>query len=823
MDISISNSKPLLNTNKYQPLDIQCYPTDNIEIADFAIVGEQSSSLEIKAGQPLVSTVGANFDRICANANLPRYSLYLTNACKTNVPVRKLFDVKKGTRHQDWYELQSMLVKELTAFNGKVIICMGTLPMLLLLDDPKIDDINLQRGSIYRADDYMHLRDHLPGKFIALTQHPSTTTMDKSPLNSWNIIMDFNKFKRLRDDPKLLDDTASYLIEPSYEEVITFLQDVLAFTPETSVDIEANPKYMTCFALTSGPYEGMSIPLVDNSGNYWSANQETEILILFAKILNASSIKKIFQHGMYDVMYLLRTHNMTTDNFAFDTLLAQHLIYPDFPKGLDFLVAAYTFHPYHKGAGKKAHASVKKNWQSYWLYNCQDAVYTHQIAIELRKQLAQHDQEEAMEYQMDLHKPLMEMEWNGIATDPERIQREKLRIKRKYLALQHGLWKLTGRELSIGSNKQMVDYFYNELKIKPYKNKEGNPTCNSVALSRLSRKKHKCKAPARLAFKMRKLNKLLTTYFIPNTDADHKLRCHHKISGTVSGRISTTKTFFGTGTNLQNQPLNFKKYLRADPGYWLMEFDKRQAESHIVAVLCHDQNLLDIIDSGKKVHTYNASIIFGVPESEVNPILYKLGKMVVHARNYRMGATTCSNNWALQGIFKTIAETKSLLTSYDVRNPRLGRWQEDIITQVKKTRKLYNLFGRMKQFHKPLNDAVFGNAISYKPQSTVAEDVNRSAIRVSNDEKLLRFDFDLLVTVHDSIILQIHKSHTDELPEFCRMIKANMSHEFNYQGIKFVIDIDAKIGDNWDKRMIEFESFDDKTVMDAVEEYNKNA
>ena len=71
----------------------------------------------------------------------------------------------------------------------------------------------------------------------------------------------------------------------------------------------------------------MSVPLMDNNGNYWTTEQETNIWIMTAEILNDPEIKIIAQNGIFDLMYLLRTMNIKSDNFHFDTMLAQHLVY----------------------------------------------------------------------------------------------------------------------------------------------------------------------------------------------------------------------------------------------------------------------------------------------------------------------------------------------------------------------------------------------------------------------------------------------------------------------------------------------------------------
>ena len=97
-----------------------------------------------------------------------------------------------------------------------------------------------------------------------------------------------------------------------------------------------------------------------------------------------------------------------------------------------------------------------------------------------------------MEYTMNLHKPLMEMEFNGLLTDQIGILQTKKKFENRINALQHGLNKLAGREINVGSSKQMIAYFYGICMIKPYVNrKTGNVSCDTIALHRIAKKKIK--------------------------------------------------------------------------------------------------------------------------------------------------------------------------------------------------------------------------------------------------------------------------------------------------------------------------------------------
>ena len=821
--------------NSFDVLAIECPPTDNINTAIIAMVSDAPNDIEILKAEPFMGPAGAQFNRICAAVRLARYQIYLTNACKAKLPknnVNKLW-TEKGWRHPKWGELQANLINELSEFPGKLIMLLGDTAMRLLIDEPKFDSVQKYRGSFYHAEDFPHLKEKLAGKIIGFSFHPSFTTFTGKPVHFYTMIADFTKALKLIEEPELLTDNTEITIQPGFEKVMQFY--ALVQSKEfASFDIEATPKFITCFSLAvydEGKIKSMAIPLMNNQGSYWTPEEEVKIWIGLAKILENSNIKKIMQNGMFDIMFTLRTMNIKTENFFFDTMLAQHICYTDLPKGLDYLTSTYTYYPYYKDEGKLSHLKVIKDWPQYWTYNAKDSAYLLPISEALISELEEFDATGDMEYTMNLHKPLMEMEFNGILTDTDGIKVTKKDYEEKIESLQNQLNEIAGKELNPNSSKQMIAYFYGICMIKPYINRTTkNATCDSAALHRIAKKGDKGSTEAKLIIKIRKYGKLVSTYFSVDVDEDKRLRCNHKISGTVSGRIATEGTYFGTGTNLQNQPYVFKYYLIADEEWILCECDLAKAEAHVVAYLTQDANMIESFVSGIDVHSFNASKIFHVPiekvieeaknnkEDQKSTMRY-MGKKVVHASNYSMGPQTFSDNLAKEEIFMSQSECKKLLTNYTDRFPGLKRWHQSIEEEVQATRTLYNLFGRPKKFLGEMNPALFRNAYSYKPQSTVAELLSRGIIKMVNDHRLGKdgFDIRMLTTVHDSVLFQFHKSQIPNLLNILLIVKDHMTHTFTYKGKSFTIGLDAKIGTQWAGNTAEIAKFNQPEIDIAIQ------
>jgi len=829
-----TTSEQDLKKNSFDILAVECPPTDNIKTAIVAMVGDAPNDIEVLKAEPFVGPIGAQFNRICAAIRLARYQIYLTHACKAKLPknnISKLW-TEKGWRHPKWGELQRVLIDELAEFPGKVIMLLGDTAMRLLIDEPKFDSIQKYRGSFYPAEYFPHLKEKLAGKIIGFSFHPSFTTFSGKPTHFYTMIADFTKTLKLIDDPSLLVDNTEIIIQPGFEKVMQFYA-LIKEKEFVAFDVEATPKFITCFSFAvydEGKIKSMCIPIMNNQGSYWSPEEEVKIWLGAAKILADENIKKILQNGMFDIMFILRTMNIKTENFWFDTMLAQHICYTELPKGLDYLTSCYTYYPYYKDDGKQSHLKVIKDWKQYWIYNAKDSAYLLPISEALIKELEEFEATDDMEYTMNLHKPLMEMEFNGILTDTEGIKKTKAEYEEKIESLQKQLNEIAGKELNPNSSKQMIAYFYGICMIKPYINRKTNSaTCDTVALHRIAKNGGKGSTEAKIIIKIRKYGKLVSTYFNVSVDEDKRLRCNHKISGTSSGRIATEGTYFGTGTNLQNQPYVFKYFLIADPDWILCECDLAKAEAHVVAYLSQDANMIESFVSGIDVHSFNASKIFNVPIEEVikeskekkvdqKQTMRYMGKKVVHASNYAMGPQTFSDQLATEEIFMSQSECKRLLQNYSDRFPGLKRWHQSIEEEVQSTRILYNLFGRPKRFLGEMNAALFRNAYSYKPQSTVAELLNRGIIKCANDLRLGKdgFDIRMLTTVHDSFVFQFHKSQIPNLQNILLIVKDHMTHTFTYKGKSFTIGLDAKIGTQWAGNITEISKFNQEKINNAV-------
>lgn len=462
-------------------------------------------------------------------------------------------------------------------------------------------------------------------------------------------------------------------------------------------------------------------------------------------------------------------------------------------------------------------------------YNCLDAACTLEIHNDIWGDL--HDgYAPAYNMTLDIFPVLTYMMTRGILVDMQALKETQREILESAAIKQIELNELCGRELNVNSHVDCKKYFYIELGIPPYYN-EGVVTVDDLALQRLSRgtAKRAGLRQAKLIQDIRGLQKLNGTYLDIEFDADGRMRCSYNPRGTKFGRLSSSKTILGTGTNQQNLPQEFKKFLVADPGYILWEVDKRQAEWVVMAYLTGDANMISVVENGEDSHIHTAHLMFHQPkdliaresklignnsdselisqlrsEAGINTTtprtmsMRQCGKKSNHGLNYDEGYT----KFALINEMEQ-SEAKNIVELYHHIYPGIRKYYESIKHQLQRDRYLTNCFGRRVRFMDQWGPDLWKAAYSMLPQSSVVDSLNQGMVKIYDDEELTGIqeaNIDILAQVHDSILLQIPiKFAEDEarMSAIQQRVYKYISPQLEYNTRKFTIATDSKIGMNW--------------------------
>lgn len=528
------------------------------------ILAEAPAKTEMKMGQPLVGVSGWTFNQWLAEAGIPRESLYILNVFeeevfrdenKASAPTtdkygRDLF--RSGSFTELGLEKARNTLKRLDQCTANVITPLGGTALGLLYGDSRV---KRWRGSILESN-------RLRGRKLVPTFHPQFV-LRGNYVYGYVCQQDLGRVKEESVTPRINLPERELIVDPSYSEVKAYLRDMNQMK-EVATDVEVLNHQISCLSFAPSPKISMCIPLLDGTANQdrWTTEQEAEIWLLVAKVLANPKVRKINHNLLFDLwMYFHQTGIISAGEFAC-TMCAHHIIYPDFPKGLDFLTSIHTREPYYKDDGKL----WSKPWVDpikFWIYNAKDSAVAMEcwqaVSPELQSPI---DHTWAYNRTIDLFGPLLYMMSRGVRMDYDALQETKKRVSGEIEAKTKELRAASDYEFNPNSPAQCQKYFYEHKGIKPYLSlSTRKPTTDDKAMSRLY-KRHGLQE-AKLVQELRQLGKLFGTYLDINLDFDHRLRCTYNPRGTKFGRLSSAETLLNTGTNMQNLHPEMKEFLVA--------------------------------------------------------------------------------------------------------------------------------------------------------------------------------------------------------------------------------------------------------------------
>lgn len=246
-------------------------------------------------------------------------------------------------------ELSSSLTRlheKLAAQRPNVVIAFGPLALWALT---KKTGIKKWRGSPMLT----HNGEH---KVIA-TYHPAAIMMQWSlrPV----VFMDLGKALRESHNPVLRRPQRKILIEPSIEDIKTFIRDYIDPAPFIAADIETKAGQITEIGFAASASRAILIPFWSRKhGNYWlTLEEELRAWELVRRI--CASKRLVGQNFQYDMQYLYRVYGIPCPHFYGDTMLLHHSLQPELEKGLGFLGSVYTDEPSWKFM-RTDHSTLKK-------------------------------------------------------------------------------------------------------------------------------------------------------------------------------------------------------------------------------------------------------------------------------------------------------------------------------------------------------------------------------------------------------------------------------------------------------------------------------
>lgn len=331
--------------------------------APMVFVGEAPAREEMKQGRPFAGLAGRIHDECLEHAGVLRSETYTTNVFdfpvskpkgdKANFytptshsyPNELIYRVRTGFTDLGM-ESVARLESELIKTTANVIAPLGG-PALLAICGKH--GITKWRGSILPST----MRGIKERKCVP-SIHPINASYGQY-VNRYIIKSDYERALRESKFPEIIRPPYKFKLYPTFGECIEFLlgavdsfkegrysKKKIPMTP-MSIDIEVMFGQVERISYAWTEFDCISIPYLG-----WSPEQEGEIWLRTAQLLEHSGITKIFQNGVFDCQILAMIHGVVVVPPIEDTMIAHHIMYPDFLKGLAFIGSLHTDQPYWK-------------------------------------------------------------------------------------------------------------------------------------------------------------------------------------------------------------------------------------------------------------------------------------------------------------------------------------------------------------------------------------------------------------------------------------------------------------------------------------------
>ena len=189
----------------------------------------------------------------------------------------------------------------------------------------------------------------------------------------------------------------------------------------------------------------------------------------------------------------------------------------------------------------------------------------------------------------------------------------------------------------------------------------------------------------------------------------------------------------------------------------------------MIAHISEDEALIDAFRQGLDIHRATAARVFGANPDLVNDEQRRAAKTINFGIIYGMSAFGLAKNLGVSR--KDAAE---FIEAYFSRYPGVERYTRETIEQAESTGKVETLYGRvrhipdLKSRNRALRDAAHRMAVNARIQGTAADLLKLAMIALDRRLRREHPEVDLLLTVHDELVLEIPESQADLLSSLVR-------------------------------------------------------
>lgn len=533
------------------------------------------------------------------------------------------------------------------------------------------------------------------------------------------------------------------------------------------------------------------------------------ILDALKPVLEDAKIKKIGQNIKYEYV-VLANHGIGLKGVSFDTMVGSYLCNPSkLNHNLEDISIEFLGHKMTTsieeliGKGKGAITMDRVDIDKVSAYCCEDSDVTLRLKSVIEKSIAEKGLRELFDkVEIPLIPVLGTMERSGVSIDKGYLGKLSGEMEKKLDILTKKIYKIAGEEFNINSPKQLSKILFEKLKLPVIKRTKTGISTNEDVLMKLASKHELPKS----LIEYRELAKLKSTYVdsLPELINPDTGKVHTSFNQTVTatGRLSSSDP------NLQNIPIKTdegkkirRAFIASANDSLLLSADYSQIELRVLAHFSGDKQLAKAFKEGLDIHTYTASLVFGIGEKEVSSEMRGMAKTVNFGIIYGMSPYGLSQSLGIE-----VDKAKEFIDSYFARYPDVKRYMDGLIEAARKDGYVVTILGRRRyipEINSPdmrMRQFAERTAVNTPIQGTAADIIKVAMISIEENLEKKGLSSKMIMQVHDELVFDCPKK---EISEVYKIVKHGMEDV-----IKLNVPVEAhiEVGKNW----LEMEAYSGK-------------
>jgi len=386
------------------------------------------------------------------------------------------------------------------------------------------------------------------------------------------------------------------------------------------------------------------------------------------------------------------------------------------------------------------------------------------------------------------------MERTGIAIDDDHlIELESEFAERAQNAASEAFAAIGGKEINLGSPKQLQVVLFDELGMPKTKKTKTGYTTDAEALQQLY---DKTEHP-------------FLQHLLDHRDVTRLRQTVEGLRKSISddGRIHTTyaQTIAATGRlssndpNLQNIPIRTVSGRRIREAFCvgegfdtLVTADYSQIEMRIMAHLSEDADLIAAFNSGEDFHTVMAAKVFAKEPSEIDGGL----RARIKAMNYGLAYGLSSYGLSQQLTIST-GEAQGLMDDYFERFGGVRDYLRSLVDEARQTGFTETIMGRRRYLpdlqsdNRQRREMAERMALNAPIQGSAADIIKVAMLGVERALDAAGLTSRMLLQVHDELVLEVAAGEREQVEQLVRDQMASAAD------LSVPLDVSVGVGRTW--------------------------